>query len=223
MADELGGDDLILLLLVGAAAWLLFSGTSSSGGDVDQLATSDPLGGVPADSAGGSFFSSVFDFGGGSIFQPREPDYSYAQGSAFGTSAAGQAKIKSNEGLALYSYADGPGRSIGYGHQIQPGETLPEPISQGTADALFSSDLARVEAAINGAVQVPLTQGEFDALADFVFNVGTGAFQGSTLLVKLNGGDYAGARDELGRWIHASGAVNSALVARRADEASMFA
>ena len=71
-------------------------------------------------------------------------------------------------------------------------------------------------------VTVPLTQGQYDALSCFIFNIGAKKFRGSTLLRKLNDGDYKGAADELLRWTKAGGRELSGLVKRRKAERSLF-
>ncbi|MCY1305462.1 Lysozyme RrrD [compost metagenome] len=71
-------------------------------------------------------------------------------------------------------------------------------------------------------MRVPLSQGQFDALASFVFNLGSGNLQCSTLLRKLNAKDYAGAADEFPRWNKAGGKVLAGLTRRRAAERALF-
>jgi lysozyme len=71
-------------------------------------------------------------------------------------------------------------------------------------------------------VRVPVSKGEAIALADFVFNVGGPKFSTSTLLRKLNAGDYAGAADEFGKWIYSNGKRLAGLVKRRAAEREIF-
>lgn len=67
-----------------------------------------------------------------------------------------------------------------------------------------------------------LTQYQFDAMVDFAFNVGCGAFQKSTLLRKVNDGDVAGASAEFPKWIYVGRKPNRGLVKRRIDERRMF-
>ena len=67
-------------------------------------------------------------------------------------------------------------------------------------------------------MKVPLTQGEFDALTDFVFNCGCGAFAGSTMLRLLNAGDYQSAAGQFDLWDHAGGQVVAGLLRRREAE-----
>lgn len=144
-------------------------------------------------------------------------------------SDAGMAFIKSNEGCSLAPYEDPPGSgvySVGYGHSRWTGGD----ISQDTADWLLSEDLRFYVGCVNSHVNLPnnasLTQGQFDALVDFAFNEGAGAFINSTLLRKLNSGDLRGAADELLRWdkVEQGGelVVSSALAERRAAERKMF-
>ncbi len=90
------------------------------------------------------------------------------------------------------------------------------------ADSALISDLAQCERAVNRLVKVTLTQNQFDALVSFVFNVGSGNLQSSTLLRKLNSGDYKGAADEFLRWNKAAGKVMNGLVARRTAEREFF-
>ena len=70
---------------------------------------------------------------------------------------------------------------------------------------------------------MPLTQGQVDALTDFVFNLGAAKFRGSTLLVLVNQrADVARVQAEIKKWVHADGKVLSGLVKRRAWEAQLW-
>lgn len=137
-------------------------------------------------------------------------------------SDAGMAMTEGFEGLRLQAYQDCAGIwTIGYGHtgpDVVEGRT----ITQVEADGLLRMDLAAAVACVNRAVTVRLTQNQFDALVDFCFNAGRGAFLGSTLLQLVNRGDVAGAVAQFGRWVHAGGEVVAGLVRRRAAEAAMF-
>jgi lysozyme len=86
----------------------------------------------------------------------------------------------------------------------------------------LDEDLKEAEDAVNRLVKVPLTQGQFDALASFVFNLGEGQFSKSTLLKLLNAGSYDGARDQFKRWVYDNGKVQPGLVKRRMGEAERF-
>ena len=140
-------------------------------------------------------------------------------------SPAGVALTKSMEGCVLHSYPD-PGTggapfTAGWGHtgpEVHPNMA----ITQAQADAWLNADLARAGLVVNSLVHVYLTQGQFDACADFVFNVGAGDFRTSTLLRLINAGDFGGAANQFERWNMASGRVLPGLVRRRAAEKEMF-
>ncbi|NHB89589.1 lysozyme [Photorhabdus tasmaniensis] len=129
--------------------------------------------------------------------------------------------LKRYEGCSLTAYRC-PANvwTIGYGHTrgVKPGDA----ITDEQATQFLLEDLAPVYITIETNVKVPLTQGQFDALCSFIFNCGASAFVRSTLLKKLNAGDYRGAADELMRWNMAGGRVLPGLNARRASERSMF-
>jgi lysozyme len=138
-------------------------------------------------------------------------------------SANGLSLLKSEEGLSLSPYRDASGYSIGYGHFIKPDETvLMTGIDPAKAEALLRADVAWAVRAVNKYVCVALSQNQFDALVDFVYNVGEGAFRKSTLLRMLNAGKLDAAAAEFGKWNHSDGAVNVALTARRAAEKALF-
>lgn len=137
------------------------------------------------------------------------------------TSNNGINLIKRFEGLRLEAYRDSVGiPTIGYGHTH--GVKMGDVITGAQADAFLREDLQVAELTINTNVKVRLTQGQFDALASFVFNLGSGNFVKSTLLKKLNTGDYAGAADEFGKWVNAGEKKLPGLVKRRAAEREVF-
>ncbi len=129
--------------------------------------------------------------------------------------------VKRFEGLELKAYRDSVGiLTIGYGHThaVKAGDI----ITGEQADAFLREDLQVAELTVNTNVKVKLTQGQFDALVSFVFNLGSGNFVKSTLIKKLNVGDYAGAADEFGKWVNAGGKKFPGLVKRRAAEREVF-
>jgi lysozyme len=141
----------------------------------------------------------------------------------FSYSPAGQRMTEGFEGLRLTAYQDVAGIwTIGYGH-TGPGICAGMVITDAGADALLLSDLAASVACVNHVVTVPLQQCQFDALVDFAFNAGRGALINSTLLRKLNSGDFASAAAQFGLWVHAGGQIVEGLVRRRKVEAQMFA
>jgi lysozyme len=136
-------------------------------------------------------------------------------------SPAGIALIQAHEGLRLTAYRDAGGVwTIGYGSTggVRRGMT----ITRDQAVLRLYHDLDTAESAVNSRVTVPLSQPQFDALVSLVFNIGGGAFRKSTLLQKLNAGDYAGAANEFNRWVKAKGRVLPGLVTRRAAERALF-
>ena len=134
-------------------------------------------------------------------------------------SAAGLNLVKVSEGFRSQTYLDLNGfPTIGYGHKILPGESFPDGIDEPTAAAILEKDLQTAEHAVALLVKVPLTQGQFDALVDFTFNLGSGRLASSTLLKILNIGTYADAGEQLLRWDIAGGVQNLSLKTRREAE-----
>ncbi|MEG5623927.1 lysozyme, partial [Enterobacter hormaechei] len=82
--------------------------------------------------------------------------------------------------------------------------------------------LVSYESDVSRLVKVGLTQGQFDALVSFTYNLGARSLSTSTLLRKLNAGDYAGAADEFLRWNKAGGKVLNGLTRRREAERALF-
>jgi lysozyme len=89
-------------------------------------------------------------------------------------------------------------------------------------DGLLKFDLARFERGVGQFCPVPLTQGMFDGLVSFAFNVGLGTLQRSTLRQKLLRGDKAGAADEFLKYCMAAGKILKGLQNRRIDERALF-
>lgn len=133
----------------------------------------------------------------------------------------GKQFIKAREQLRLEAYQDEIGVwTIAWGHisGVKAGDVCT--IEQ--AEAWFAQDVAPREACVNDLVKVPLTQGQFDALCSFTFNLGCTALRNSTLLKLLNAGDAAGAAEQFGRWNHAGGEVSAGLTRRREQEKETF-
>jgi lysozyme len=138
-------------------------------------------------------------------------------------SDAGLDLVKRSEGFRSHTYLDVNGfPTIGYGHRILPSESFPGPIAETQANDLLASDLRVAEQDVVRLVKVPLTQGQFDALVDFCFNLGGGRLASSTLLKVLNGGRYQDAVEQLLRWDLAGGQVNAGLKARRQAECALW-
>jgi len=127
--------------------------------------------------------------------------------------------------------------TVGVGHVLYPAQgklkiedrmgidLLPEDNRTFTMDevnAILKSDLARFEKGVATYCPVALTQGQFDALVSFSFNVGLGTLQRSTLRQKLNRGDKDGAAEELLKYCMAGGKILKGLQNRRIDERALF-
>ena len=137
-------------------------------------------------------------------------------------SGAGLTLTENSEGLSLNSYQDSGGVwTIGYGH-TGPDVTPNQTITQNQAETLLSQDTLNAQQTINENVSIPLNQNEFDALVDFVFNVGKENFLNSTLLQLLNNGNYIGAANQLPRWDKCKGEVLQGLLIRREAEEKLF-
>lgn len=89
-------------------------------------------------------------------------------------------------------------------------------------DAILRTDLDRFERGVEKFCPVALTQGQFDALVSFSFNVGLGTLQRSTLRQKILRGDMEGASEELLKYCMAGGKVLKGLLNRRKDEKAVF-
>ncbi|AGF74814.1 phage related lysozyme [Bartonella australis AUST/NH1] len=129
--------------------------------------------------------------------------------------------LKRWEGLRLESYQDiGGVWTIGYGHteNVKAGET----ITAKQADVLLKKDLIGFERAVHEAVKVDLNDNQFAALVSFAFNIGVAAFKESTLVKKLNQGDYDCVPGQLNRWVYCSGKRSQGLINRRAAEIGLW-
>lgn len=116
------------------------------------------------------------------------------------TSAQGLQLLIEREGSKNRAYRDSVGvLTIGVGHT---GPDVYEGLiwTDDQIKSALAKDLNRFEMAINDGVKVGLEQHQYDALVSFAFNVGEGAFKTSTLLKKLNAGDYEGAALQFDRW-----------------------
>jgi len=143
-------------------------------------------------------------------------------------SKAGVDLIKEFEGCLLTAYPD-PGTggkpwTIGYGATLINGKPVTPGmrITQDIADKLLLEDIERHADPVRDMVSGYATQGQFDALVSFAFNVGVNALKRSTLLRKHMEGDHEGAANEFAKWTLASGKRLAGLVRRRAAEASLY-
>lgn len=130
------------------------------------------------------------------------------------------------EGKRLVAYDDGVGIwTIGFGTikypngvRVKKGDTC----TLEQAKEYMRHDLIEFEHTVNSSVKVPLNQNQFDALVSLAYNIGSNAFKSSTLVKKLNTGDYQGAADQFNVWINAGGKRMQGLVNRRDREKLLF-
>jgi lysozyme len=131
--------------------------------------------------------------------------------------------LKNSEGFRRHVYLDVAGlATIGYGHRLLHRDSFPNGIDEPQAANLLACDVRDAEQAVERLVKAPLTQGQFDALVDFCFNLGAGRLIASTLLKYLNAGRYDEAVEQLLLWNHAGGEECAALKARRESEAELW-
>jgi lysozyme len=125
------------------------------------------------------------------------------------------------EGVRLTSYQDSTGKwTIGYGHTF--GVTAGMSCTLAQAVTWLMADTSIAQSDVKYYVKVALTQGEFDALVDFAFNLGRGNLNNSTLLKELNAGNYAAAAAQFDSWDRAGGQVVAGLLRRRQSETQEF-
>lgn len=134
--------------------------------------------------------------------------------------------IKQFEGLRLKSYTDAAGvLTIGYGHTSAAGNPIVTrglTITEAQAEKILATDLGQFEAAVERLVKVPLTDNQFSALVSFTYNVGVTSLTKSTLLKKLNKGDYEAVPSEMAKWVKAGGKRLQGLANRRMAEGNLW-
>ena len=140
------------------------------------------------------------------------------------------------EGFKLQVYKDSAGLpTIGVGHLLTRSELASGNIviggvpvkyagglTQQQVTDLLAQDVVPAQQAVNAGVKVALNQNQFDALVSFTFNVGNGAFLGSTLLKVLNQGQYDQVPTQLLRWTRSGGQLVQGLVNRRQNEIKLW-
>jgi len=129
--------------------------------------------------------------------------------------------ITRSEGFSSTPYMDQGSLAIGYGHhgpEVKAGLKW-TPLDAQTA---LMDDLEEFGKQVEHLVKVPLTHGQYDALVDFVYNLGAGRLQNSTLLSLLNQKAYAGAGQQLLKWDDVAGKPNTNLLARRQQELQLW-
>ena len=135
--------------------------------------------------------------------------------------------VKGWEKLRLFPYRDIGGKwTVGWGHLQQADDDHASPVTTDEAVELLTGDLEAAAAGVRDLVTVTVTQCQFDALCSFVFNMGQGRLEISTLLKRLNAGDYIDAGEQFLVWncVRERGAMvpTLGLTKRRRAERSMF-
>ncbi len=130
--------------------------------------------------------------------------------------------VKHFEGFSSVVYNDVAGYpTIGYGHLLNSDESY-STITKQEAEELLIKDMTRAVIAVEALTKVHLHDNEFAALVSFVYNVGSGAYERSTLRMKLNRGEYLDAASEFTRWVYAGGKIIKGLQRRRREEKRLF-
>ena len=138
----------------------------------------------------------------------------------------GMKLLEQFEGLRLEAYLDSAGiATIGFGTIKYPNGSkvkLGDKITKAQAKEYKIHDLKEFEKTVNMSTTVTLSQNQYDALVSLSYNIGSSAFKNSTLLKKLNIGDYKGAADQFLVWNKAGGKKVQGLVNRREAERNLF-
>lgn len=132
--------------------------------------------------------------------------------------------IKSHEAFSEYSYYCSAGKkTIGYGHVILDSEQIDEPLSEEDGGLILAKDVGSAERCVLRNTNVPLTDGQFDALVSMTFNAGNAAYQRSQIRMRVNREDFEDAAEWFPRsFITAKGKIVHGLILRRLDEREMF-
>lgn len=134
--------------------------------------------------------------------------------------------IKRFEGFEPKVYLDAVGLpTIGYGHLLKKGEEKNfkgVTLTEQQASLLLRQDIREAELAVLRLIRVPLTDGQFAALVSFVFNLGAGALQRSSLRQKVNREEHGAVPHEFTKWVYAGGKKLKGLILRREAEARLY-
>lgn len=140
-------------------------------------------------------------------------------------SEKGLAFIKLHEGFSSTSYLCPAGYlTVGYGHVVKPSEAIQflNPISDKEATNLLLQDIMEAEHSVSRLTKIMLSQGQFDALVSFTFNLGSGAYQRSTLRQKVNREEHHVVPEEFLKWVWAGGRRLKGLEVRRLGEVRLY-
>lgn len=131
--------------------------------------------------------------------------------------------IRRFEGFSAVPYLCPAGYlTVGYGHVVQNPEAFRQPITEDEATEILALDVETAERAVLRLISVPLTDGQFDALVSFTFNLGSGTLQRSTLRRKVNREEHEDVPAEFVKWVWAGGKKLKGLIRRREAEATLY-
>lgn len=139
-------------------------------------------------------------------------------------SLAGLIGIQNHEAVVHKVYLDPvgiPTACVGHTATVTKAD-VGKKMSDEVCRRLLAQDVSVAEAAVRKYVKQPLTQGQYDALVSFTFNVGVRNFANSTLLKQHNLGNCWGAGYQFTRWVYAKDKKLPGLVKRRADERKLY-
>jgi len=139
---------------------------------------------------------------------------------------AGINLIKKYEGFRSHAYRDAVGVwTIGYGHTSRAGNPYVSrglKISRQQGETILARDVEKFARDIQPLIKVKLNENQFSALVSFAYNVGVGGFKKSSVLKRVNAGQFEAVPHRLSLWVKAGGRTLRGLVARRAAEADLF-
>lgn len=130
--------------------------------------------------------------------------------------------VKQFEGIRLNRYTDATGNpTIGYGHLCKPNDGMEE-ITEEKALELLQEDIGVASRAVLRLTKAELNDNQYSALIDFVYNLGSGLYQSSTLRMMINRGEFADIPPQFNRWVYGNCHKLPGLIARRQAEARLF-
>jgi len=139
-------------------------------------------------------------------------------------SPGGLRLIKGFESFSPIPYVCSGGYlTVLWGHVIKKGEIFDHPYTEDEGEPILLYDISVAERAISRLIHVPLSQNQWDSLGSWVYNLGSGALQASTLRQVINREEFDEVPSQIRRWIYAGGRKLKGLIARREIEARLFA
>lgn len=160
------------------------------------------------------------------LLDKNTPEIGIQDKQKYSLSDNGMKLLEQFEGLRLESYLDSANiYTIGFGSIKYPDGSKVrkgDKITKSQAKEYKLHDLKEFENTVNTSVNVPLSQNQYDSLVSLSYNIGSAAFKNSTLLKKLNSGDYKGAAEQFLVWDKVNSKKVQGLVNRREAERNLF-